>query len=71
MLREANRLRPVEVERIDDAVALAGHIVFRVRVLNCVGNEDLAVEDNDVERRIAARQGRIDERAGWQRRRVE
>ena len=71
MLREANRLRPVEVENIDDTVALAGHIVMRFCVLNCVGNEHLAVEDDDVERRIAARQGRIDESAGWQRRRVE
>src|SRR5207237_10662684 len=51
-----------EIEGVDDAVALAGHIVFLLGTLNCISDEQPVADRDDVERSITARQMWIYER---------
>ena len=55
--------RAVQVEHVDEAVALAGHVVVLVGVLLGVGDIDLAAQDLHVERGVALGEVRVGERA--------
>ena len=59
--------RPVQVEHVDEAVALAGHVVVLVGVLLGVGDIDLAAQDLHVERGEALGEVRVGERTRLQR----
>src|SRR5207237_9652801 len=64
MLRKARQQLSVQIERVDDPVTLARDVVFRVLVLDRVGDEQFPGEKYDIEGGEAFGQRWIDERKG-------
>ena len=60
-----------EIERVDDAVALARNVVMLVGILHRIGDEHFAADQGDVEWSIPAWQLWIDERVRRKRRWLE
>src|SRR5262249_28857465 len=59
VLSEALKPRTVEIEDVDESVALSGYIIMPFRILHCISHDQLAPDFNDVERGIEVRQGWI------------